>query len=79
MFRLPVVETVLSGRCTLYLGAWLAGDGNLAAAIASKPRSYRTAFFLEGNYWLDELAQQFKVYYPVSFVFDYRTQWPLVN
>jgi hypothetical protein len=32
-------------------------------------------FYSEGNYWLHPRAQQFKVYYPVSFACDYRTQW----
>jgi len=36
-------------------------------------------FYLEANYWLDESTQQFKVYYPVSFAGDYRTQWRLAN
>jgi hypothetical protein len=32
-------------------------------------------FCSEGNYWLHRTWQQFKVYYPVSFACDYRTQW----
>src|SRR5471032_2725049 len=31
------------------------------------------------NYWLHDPVQQFKVYYLVSFMGDYRTQWPLAN
>ncbi|MGE8065530.1 hypothetical protein [Pseudomonas sp. NPDC089569] len=79
MFRLPGLGTFLLGHRTLFVGALLTDDGDFIDAIAGKPCSYRYCVYLEVNYWLQDAPQQCKVYYPVSFVFDYRTKWSLAN
>ncbi|WP_222834250.1 hypothetical protein [Pseudomonas sp. SC3(2021)] len=70
MFQLPDCAVLCAG----------AAEGRDPLILKSKVRSLRGApaqdgFYIGGNYWLHPFRQQFKVYYPVSFACDYRTQW----